>query len=326
MKESKQKMLEIQNLSTHFHINSTKLFQKLTLKAVENVSFSVASNRVVGLVGESGCGKSTLGKTILGLTKSTEGKVLYEDKNLLTLSNREFLPYRKNLQIIFQDPYSSLNPRMTIFEILTEGLLHHKNIPSSEARSLSIAMLEKVGMKSDILERYPHEFSGGQRQRIAIARTLILEPKFIVCDEVSSALDVSNQAQVINLLNDFKSSMGLSLLFISHDLKIVSYISDEIAIMYLGKIVEYGNKSDILNSPHHPYTFALFSSVYDIHNRKKKRYVVKGEIPGVVNKPKGCYFHTRCPIAKDICKEVDPPLKNVSGTHKVYCHFPGEIG
>jgi peptide/nickel transport system ATP-binding protein len=259
------------------------------------------------------------------LTKSTEGKVLYEDKNLLSLSNREFLPYRKNLQIIFQDPYSSLNPRMTIFEILTEGLLHHKNIPSSEARSLSIAMLEKVGMKSDILERYPHEFSGGQRQRIAIARTLILEPKFIVCDEVSSALDVSNQAQVINLLNDFKSSMGLSLLFISHDLKIVSYISDEIAIMYLGKIVEYGNKSEILNSPHHPYTFALFSSVYDIHNRKKKRYVVKGEIPGVVNKPKGCYFHTRCPIAKDICKEVDPPLKNVSDTHKVYCHFPGEI-
>ena len=318
-------MIEVQNLSTHFYINSTKLFQKLTLKAVENVSFSVPSNRVVGLVGESGCGKSTLGKTILGLTKATEGKVIYEGKNLLSLSNRELLPYRKNLQIIFQDPYSSLNPRMTIFEILTEGLLHHKNMPSPEARSLSVLMLEKVGLKSDILERYPHEFSGGQRQRIAIARTLILEPKFIVCDEVSSALDVSNQAQVINLLNDFKSAMGLSLLFISHDLKIVSYISDEIAIMYLGKIIEYGTKSEILNSPNHPYTFALFSSVYDIHNRKKKRYVVKGEIPGVVNKPKGCYFHTRCPIAKEICKEAEPPLKNVSDSHKVYCHFPGEI-
>ena len=316
-------MLKIDSLSTHFTINSSGFFGKVTLKAVENASLFIPSNRVIGLVGESGCGKSTLGRTILGLVPKASGRVVYNDLDLLNLSPKELLPYRKDLQIIFQDPYSSLNPRMTIFEILTEGLLHHKQISKSDAKNQSIEMLEKVGLKPEILERFPHEFSGGQRQRIAIARTLILEPKFIVCDEVSSALDVSNQAQVINLLNDFKSSMGLSLLFISHDLKIVSYISDEVAIMYLGKIVEYGSKAEIINSPKHPYTYALFSSVYDIHDRKKKRYVVKGEIPGVVNKPKGCYFHTRCPIARDICREIEPAPVDISPTQKVSCHFPG---
>ncbi|HMV41720.1 MAG TPA: ABC transporter ATP-binding protein [Leptospiraceae bacterium] len=314
-------MIEVKNLYSSYKVNSKEFFKKNIIKAVEDVSLSIPKNHTLGLVGESGCGKSSLGRTILRLQPFESGNILYKDKDLTLLSQRQLLPLRKDLQIIFQDPYSSLNPRLTIFEIITEGLFVHKKAEKKEALELSIQMLEKMSLKPDILNRYPHEFSGGQRQRIAIARALILNPEFIVCDEIVSALDVSNQAQVINLLSDYKKDKNLSLLFISHDLNVITHISDDIAIMYLGKIVEMGSKKEIIEKPSHPYTKSLFASTFELSNRKKKRIILSGEIPGVLNKPSGCYFHTRCPIAQDICKKEIPPSKKLSPTHFSSCHF-----
>ena len=314
-------MIEVKNLSSSYTVNSKEFFKKNIIRAVEDVSIKIPDKHTLGLVGESGCGKSSLGRTILRLQSFDSGNIFYNDVDLTKLSQKELLPYRKNLQIIFQDPYSSLNPRLTIYEIITEGLTIHKKISRKESQDLAVDILEKMSLKSDILTRYPHEFSGGQRQRIAIARALILNPEFIVCDEVVSALDVSNQAQVINLLADYKKDKNLSLLFISHDLNIITHISDDIAIMYLGKVVEVGSKKEIVENPSHPYTKSLFASTFELENRKKKRVILSGEIPGVLNKPTGCYFHTRCPIAQDICKREIPPVKTLSQTHTSACHF-----
>lgn len=314
-------MIEVKNLSSSYKVSAKEFFKKNIIRAVEDVSITIPDNHTLGLVGESGCGKSSLGRTILRLQSFDSGNILYNEVDLTKLSQKELLPFRKNLQIIFQDPYSSLNPRLTIYEIITEGLTIHKKVSRKEATDLSVEILEKMSLKSDILSRYPHEFSGGQRQRIAIARALILNPEFIVCDEVVSALDVSNQAQVINLLADYKKDKNLSLLFISHDLNIITHISDDIAIMYLGKVVEVGSKKEIVEKPSHPYTKSLFASTFELENRKKKRVILSGEIPGVLNKPSGCYFHTRCPIAQDICKREAPPVKTLSKTHTSACHF-----
>ena len=315
-------MIKIQNLSTQFSLKSKNLFKKNILKAVEKVNLIIPKNSVMGLVGESGCGKSTLGRSILRLIEPSEGEVYFYDNDILKFTNKEMSKIKKKLQIVFQDPYSSLNPRMTIFEILKEGLDIHYNYSKAESIDKSMDIITRVNLKKDILQRYPHEFSGGQRQRISIARSLILNPEFLVCDEVTSALDVSNQAQIINLLNEFKKELKLSILFISHDLNIISYFSDYIAVMYLGKILEVGTKSDIINNSTHPYTRALFSSIFDISKRGQKVNLLKGEIPGSINKPTGCYFHTRCPYAKERCSHEVPIETKISGTQSTYCHYP----
>lgn len=314
-------MIEVQNLSVHFITKSKEWFKKNTIKAVEEASFTIPENTTVGLVGESGCGKSTLGKAVLKLLPLHTGSIFYKGENITQLKPSEFLKYRKELQIIFQDPYSSLNPRFTVFEIVTEGFLTHYKMTKPQAKDKAVEILEKVGLKSEILYRYPHEFSGGQRQRIAIARVLVLEPSFVVCDEITSALDVSNQAQVINLIKEYKSKNPLSLLFISHDLNIISYIADIIAIMYLGKIVEIAPRDTIVQTPLHPYTKALFSNIFEAGEFSKKKEILQGEVPGVINKPSGCYFHTRCPLAKEICKREVPTMKLVKEQHKVACHL-----
>ncbi len=314
-------MIEIQNLSSSYTVPTGFLFKKNRIKAVEEVTFTIPDGQIVGLVGESGCGKSSLGRAILRLQPIDTGKVLYNNIDIFSLKSKELLSMRKNLQIIFQDPYSSLNPKMTIFEIITEGLSIHAKYSKQEKRELVLDILNKVSLKEDILYRYPHEFSGGQRQRIAIARVLILKPDFIVCDEITSALDVSTQAQIINLIQTYKKQNRISMLFISHDLSLVNYISDFIAVMYLGKIVEFGKKEILSTQPIHPYTKALFASTFEIANRKKKRETLKGEIPGVVNKPTGCYFHTRCPVAIDKCKTEIPEFRKITDNHHVACHL-----
>jgi oligopeptide/dipeptide ABC transporter ATP-binding protein len=316
-------MIELKNLYVSYFSGSVLGWNAKEIKAVEDVSFSIKSSETVGLVGESGCGKSTLGKAMLGLLPIASGELIFEGQNLNGIKKSEWLPLRKSIQVIFQDPYSSLNPRMTIFEIISEGVeIHFPEFSKVEIIDKVKEMLTKVNLSVDILDRYPHEFSGGQRQRIAIARALILNPKLIICDEAVSALDVSTQAQVMNLLKTLKKDFNLSYLFISHDLNIVKYISDKIAVMYLGKIVEFGKRDQITNKPSHPYTKALFASSYDLKNRNRERPTLIGEIPSVINKPEACYFHTRCPIAKEICRTKKPEKVNLHEDHFTYCHFP----
>ncbi|TGN20933.1 ABC transporter ATP-binding protein [Leptospira idonii] len=316
-------MLEVENLTVSY--SNRKLFSLQSQKtvAVEELSLTIPKGKIVGLVGESGCGKSTLGRAILRLTPISSGKVSYDGKSIHSLDSEESLRLRKQIQVIFQDPYSSLNPRLTVGEIVMEGLLvHHKNLTKTERWEKAKDALFKVNLPDSILTRYPHEFSGGQRQRIAIARALILEPELVICDEAVSALDISTQAQVVNNLLDLRDQFHLSYLFISHDLGIVKHISDIIAVMYLGKIVEIGTKWEIVNSPSHPYTKALFSASFDIKDRTKKETPLSGEIPSIMNKPKGCYFHTRCPFVQDICRTERPLEKTIGETRKVACHFP----
>ncbi|EMO40647.1 oligopeptide/dipeptide transporter, C-terminal domain protein [Leptospira noguchii serovar Autumnalis str. ZUN142] len=315
-------MIRIENLTISYYTKSGFGFKKNRIIAVDGVNLEIGNNEIIGLVGESGCGKSTLGRGLVKLLKPEFGSIYFEDKEITSLSSSEFFPFRKNIQIIFQDPYSSLNPRMTIAEILMEGLEIHEKISKEEAETKIKEILEKVNLSSSILSRFPHEFSGGQRQRIAIARALILKPKFVICDESVSALDVSTGTQVLKLLVELKNEFGLSYLFISHDLGVVKSISDRIAVMYLGKIVELGNTKDIVSSPAHPYTKALFQSTFDVYDRKKNRIPLKGEIPSIVNKPTGCHFHTRCPIAQDLCKSEVPVWKKIRNNQKVLCHFP----
>ncbi|EQA44001.1 oligopeptide ABC transporter, ATP-binding protein AppF [Leptospira broomii serovar Hurstbridge str. 5399] len=317
-------LLEISDLTVGFGKETFFGRKKAKLLAVENVSLSLLDGETLGLVGESGCGKSTLGRAILKLLKPDGGGISYKGKDILTLSDKEFLPFRKKIQIVFQDPYSSLNPRMNIKEILTEGLLLHEKRSDESIEESARTILENVGLPTDILYRYPHEFSGGQRQRIAIARALVLKPEFIVLDEAVSALDVSTQAQVLLLLQELKKDFGLSYLFISHDLGIVRAISDRIAVMYLGRIVETGPTNKVFDIPSHPYTKALFGSIFDIENRKTKKIPLKGEVPSILNKPKGCHFHTRCPIAQPVCGEQTPEWKTLTQDHKTLCHFPLE--
>jgi len=314
-------LLEVVELTKFFDMGRNQ-----RVHAVENVSLTIAEKEIVGLVGESGSGKSTLGKTVLGLHDKTAGQVKFRGEVLpQKYEAKDFRRFATNMQMIFQDPYSSLNPRMTIGEIVGEGLKLHQNHDSSIVRDKVAIWLEKVGLHADHMSRYPHEFSGGQRQRIGIARAMILEPEFVVCDEPISALDVSVQAQVINLLGELKESMGLTLLFIAHDLSMVRYVSDRMAVMYLGSLVEVGRADEVYFDPKHPYTEVLIGSNPEPDpelERSRPSTAIQGEIPSPVNVPAGCRFANRCPKVMDVCKSITPqliPLKDIE--RQVACHL-----
>jgi len=316
-------ILEVQNLRKCFPIKKTmtgKVTQELI--AVDNVSFSLKAGETLGIVGESGCGKTTLGRSILKLHQPTSGRIIFEGNDITDYKSAQMREIRKKMQIIFQDPYSSLPPRSTVGGILSEPVEVHKIVPKNEVKDYVLDLMEKCGLRDYYYERYPHEFSGGQRQRICIARALSVNPKLVVCDEPVSALDVSIQAQIINLLKKLQQDMNLTYLFISHDLSVVKFISDKIGVMYLGSMVEFGTKEDIFSNPLHPYTQALFSAIpYPDPDVKMNRIILKGDIPSPANPPKGCRFHTRCPHAKDICKEVTPEYKDYGNGHCAACHL-----
>ena len=320
-----EKLLEIKNLKKYFTIKGEKAGRN-KLRAVEDVSFDIFKGETLGLVGESGSGKTTAGRTILRLYEPTDGSIIYAGKDITKV---KIQPYRRKMQYIFQDPYASLNPRMTVGDIVGEPIDIHNLAKSKGERADRIKqLLEQVGLNSEQATRYPHEFSGGQRQRIGIARALAVEPEFIVCDEPVSALDVSIQAQIINMLEKLQQDMGLTYLFIAHDLAVVKHISQRIGVMYLGKIVEVAETRELHIKPLHPYTRALLSAIpaFDPQvNRARKRIILEGEIPNPLTPPKGCVFSTRCPYAKEICREQGPVLKEAGGGHQVACHFAGEI-
>ncbi|MEW6535966.1 MAG: dipeptide ABC transporter ATP-binding protein [Candidatus Auribacterota bacterium] len=313
--------IDVQSLKKYFPIRRGFFSKaKAYVKAVDDVSFSIPREKTLGLVGESGCGKTTIGRTILRLLEPTGGNVYFEDQSLFSLKGKALKTVRKDMQIIFQDPFSSLNPRMTIGSIIAEGLVIHKIGTKSERLDRARNLLKIVGLSPDFYNRYPHEFSGGQRQRICIARALALNPKFIVCDEPVSALDVSVQAQIINLLEELQEQFGLSYLFISHDLSVVRHISDYVAVMYLGRIVEYAPAEELFSNPLHPYTQALLSAI-PVPNPEsgRKRIILKGDVPSPVNPPKGCYFHPRCPRAIGVCALHYPDLEEKINAHYCSC-------
>lgn len=317
----KSDLLVVNNLVKYFPVRSG-LLQRTTawVKAVDKVSFAVKSGETLGMVGESGCGKTTVGRTILRLVEPTSGEITFEGRDLTTMSNRDLKPLRRDMQIIFQDPYASLNPRIPIGESVMEGLQIHNIGHPKERWEVAINMLKKVGLEEYHARRYPHEFSGGQRQRIGIARALALNPKFIVCDEPVSALDVSIQSQVLNILKDLQSEFGLTYLFIAHNLSVVEHISDRVAVMYLGKMVELTGRDTLYREPLHPYTRALLSAIPIPHpNVKRERTILKGDVPSPLNPPKGCRFHTRCPIAVEKCSQDEPEFKEVRPGHWVAC-------
>jgi oligopeptide transport system ATP-binding protein len=290
--------------------------------AVDDINFTLEKGETLGLVGESGCGKSTTGRTILRLIEPTDGAIYFEGQDITGLDKGAMRALRREMQIIFQDPYASLNPRMTIGSIIGEPLEIHKIARGSEKGERVASLLQKVGLRAEDMRKYPHEFSGGQRQRIGIARALALNPKLIVCDEPVSALDVSIQAQVINLLEDLQAEFGLSYLFIAHNLNVVEHISDRVAVMYLGQIVELASDEELYKNPQHPYTEALLSAVpIPDPTVKKKRIILEGDVPSPINPPRGCHFHTRCMYKEKICEEVEPEFKHIGGGHWVACHF-----
>ena len=318
-------LLEIHNLKKYFPVGAGLFSRhKGEVRAVDGVSLTVEEGETLGLVGESGCGKSTLGRTILRLIEPTAGEVHFQGKNVLSLSQRQLRDMRREMQIIFQDPYASLNPRMRVGEIIGEGLEIHDIAKGKKKRARVMELLNQVGLREEHYDRYPHEFSGGQRQRIGIARALAVNPRFIVADEPVSSLDVSIQAQIINLLQELQEKMHLTYFFISHDLRVVEHISHRVAIMYLGKIVEIANSETIYRDAKHPYTRALLSAVpIPDPNRKKERIILEGDVPSPVNPPPGCSFHPRCAYREDICDKVEPKLEFGAGGHGVSCHVFG---
>lgn len=316
-------LMEVTGLKKYFHVG-----RKDILKAVDDVSFKIMPGETLGVVGESGCGKTTCGRTCVGMYNPTEGKVLYNGKDVHSLKGAERKAFSKDVQIIFQDPYASLNPRMTVAEIIGEGMdIHHLYTGKKERQERIGELLRMVGLNQEHANRFIHEFSGGQRQRIGIARALAVEPKFILCDEPVSALDVSIQAQVANLLIRFQRELGLTYLFIAHDLAMVKHISDRVAVMYLGAVMELADSEELYSHPMHPYTEALMSAIPiadpEIENTRK-RIVLEGDVPSPINSPAGCKFQNRCPRAKECCREKAPELKEVTPGHFVACHFAEE--
>jgi oligopeptide transport system ATP-binding protein len=321
-------LLEVRNLVKNFPVKGGLLGREVDrVHAVDGVSFSVARGETLGLVGESGCGKSTTGRCILHLIEPTSGEIWFEGRNVTALPPEKRRSLCRDMQIIFQDPYSSLDPRMTVGSIVGEALVIHKLTKTpAEYRDRIVDLLETVGLNADHMRRYPHEFSGGQRQRIGIARALAVSPKLIVCDEPVSALDVSIQAQVINLLEDLQAKFNLTYLFIAHDLSVVEHISDRVAVMYLGRIVELAPALEVYTTPRHPYTEALLSAVpIPEPGLKRARIRLTGDVPNPINPPSGCHFHTRCPKAFDRCKVDDPQLKRIGTVHWAACHLNDEL-
>ena len=318
-------LVEVQHLQQYFPAGGVGKNRKY-VQAVDDVSFAIRKGETLGLVGESGCGKTTTGRTLLRLYEPTGGKIYYDGNLLFDKDNKiavDMLPYRRRMQIVFQDPYASLDPRMTIGDIVGEGIdIHHLAENEKDRHDKIIALLERVGLNSEHANRYCHEFSGGQRQRVGIARALAVNPEFIVCDEPVSALDVSIQAQIINLLKELQDKYNLTYLFISHDLSVVEHISDTVGVMYLGNLVEYGATPDIFSHPLHPYTKALFSAIpIPDPTIRRERIVLQGSIPSPANPPKGCKFHTRCPYATERCKTEAPQQREVEPGHYVVCHL-----
>jgi len=317
-------LLAVENLKKHFPVghwdssNSGKV-----LKAVDGVSLNLNKGETLGLVGESGCGKSTLGRAILRLYPITDGTISFAGEQIEKYSSKKLIPFRRKMQIVFQDPFASLNTRLTIGKALSEPLLVHKLVKTKQEADARVAeLLELTGLSPSIIHRYPHEFSGGQRQRLVMARALALNPELIICDEPVSALDVSIQAQIINLLKELQNKLGLTYIFIAHDLSVVKHISDRVAVMYLGKIVEIAQKKDLYNSPLHPYTQALLSAVpVPDPSSKKERIILQGDVPNPIDPPSGCRFRTRCPKATEICSAEEPMLKTLANGHSISCHL-----
>jgi len=317
------KLMEVKNLKKYFNVGSSGFFQKPNyVQAVDDVTFDIYKGETLGIVGESGCGKSTMGRLLVTLLDSTSGEILFEGKEVNAIRKNNRKDISKNIQIIFQDPYASLNPRMTIGDIIREPMKINGIATGDELEKKLDILLEQVGLASYHKDRYPHEFSGGQRQRVGIARAISVNPKLIVCDEAVSALDVSIQAQILNLLSDLQKELGFTYLFIAHGLNVVKHISDRVGVMYLGKLVEIATVDKLYSAPMHPYTQALLSAI-PIPNpeKKKERIILTGDVPSPINPPSGCRFHTRCPECMDICKQTEPPLVQLESGHNVACHL-----
>ncbi|MBW2473031.1 MAG: dipeptide ABC transporter ATP-binding protein [Deltaproteobacteria bacterium] len=321
-------LLSVENLHKAFKVSAKRPgAPKLRLKAVDGVSFEIEAGETLGLVGESGCGKSTIGKLLLRLIEPDDGIIRFADKSVTGMPKRELTALRRDMQMIFQDPFSSLNPRMRVGEIIGEPLVVHDLVNGKDPRNQVLTLMDKVGLSAEHYDRYPHEFSGGQRQRIGIARTLAVQPRLVVADEPVSALDLSIQAQIVNLLKDLQEEFGLTYLFISHDLGVIEHVCDRVAVMYLGRIVEIASAEDLYDRPRHPYTEALMNAVpVPDPNRHRQKQVLSGEIPSPIDPPTGCHFHPRCPYAKDICQKEYPVLSEQLPGHKAACHFSAEVG
>lgn len=326
LKPNPEYILEVKNLKKYFPLNRNFFGKPQTyLRAVDNVSFGVKKGQTIGVVGESGCGKTTLGRTILKLYDSNGGKIWFDGKDLTEIKRNKMNDLRVDIQLVFQDPYSSLPPRMTVGSIISEAVKVHNIVPKEEVQSYTLKIMEQCGLQPSYYDRYPHEFSGGQRQRICIARALAVKPKLVICDEPVSALDVSIQAQVINLLKKLQNEMDLTYVFISHDLSVVKYITDQILVMYLGNMMEYGDTDEIFDNPLHPYTKALFSAVpVPNPDAKMERIILSGDIPSPANPPKGCKFHTRCKECMSVCKMLEPKYIEHTKNHFVACHLYNE--
>ena len=316
-------LLDVRNLKKYFYKDAGLVSKKVQeIKAVDDVSFYIKKGETLGLVGESGCGKTTVGRTILRLYEPTAGEIFYNGSDVANLSAKSFMPYRKKIQMIFQDPYASLDPRMTVADIIGEPLDIHRLASCKERQERIFELLKKVGLHKSHANRYPHEFSGGQRQRIGIARALSVMPEFIICDEPISALDVSVQAQIVNMLEDLQNEIGLTYLFIAHDLSMVRHISNRVGVMYLGSLMEVTTSDELYNNPQHPYTIALLSSIPIPNPRaERKNIILEGDVPSPLAPPSGCKFRTRCQYAKKICSEMTPKLKNLGSEHYVACHL-----